>query len=236
MPRKKTTSRTKVVARKNDLKSQISARLSNLNLGKNSYTSLIYGVITVVVIFVLLLAGFRILNQNKMNQDITEDGLQTLNQEQSQNLYEVKQGDTLWSIAEKELGDGFKWTEIAKANNLKNGSVIEKGAKIVIPGREEVAVVTSPTVTELPTTTLEPLITTAPTVTQTTTASPMPVQENTKGGRITGDVYVVQPNDNLWDICVRAYGDGYRWPKVAQDNKLFNPDVIHAGNRIVLNR
>ncbi len=34
--------------------------------------------------------------------------------------YTVRRGDTLWGIAEKELGDGTLWADIAKLNGLKS--------------------------------------------------------------------------------------------------------------------
>jgi LysM repeat protein len=48
--------------------------------------------------------------------------------------YTVKQGDTLWSIAEKLLGDGNKYSEIQRANNLR-GDAIYPGQVLTIPGR-----------------------------------------------------------------------------------------------------
>lgn len=42
----------------------------------------------------------------------------------------VKQGDTLWAIAKKELGDGSKYTELAKLNNLSNPNAIRAGQVI----------------------------------------------------------------------------------------------------------
>ena len=34
--------------------------------------------------------------------------------------YVVQKGDNLWSIAQKELGDGTKWEQIRKINNLSS--------------------------------------------------------------------------------------------------------------------
>lgn len=53
---------------------------------------------------------------------------------------------------------------------------------------------------------------------------------------ISGATYEVVGGDNLWTIAVRAYGDGYRWVEIARENNLANPDVIHAGNILVLPR
>ncbi len=53
---------------------------------------------------------------------------------------------------------------------------------------------------------------------------------------ITGVSYTVVEGDNLWDIAVRAYGDGYKWSEIAQANKLENPDIINVGNVLTLPR
>lgn len=47
--------------------------------------------------------------------------------------YKVNRGDTLWAIAKKHYGDGGKYKEIAKANNLSNPSFIHPGAVLIIP-------------------------------------------------------------------------------------------------------
>lgn len=39
----------------------------------------------------------------------------------------VKKGDTLWNICKKYLGDGSKYMEIAKLNNLENPDLIKVG-------------------------------------------------------------------------------------------------------------
>lgn len=51
----------------------------------------------------------------------------------SPNIYTVEKGDTLWDIAGKLYGDNFKWTEIAKANNLVNPDLIHPGNVFIIP-------------------------------------------------------------------------------------------------------
>ena len=53
---------------------------------------------------------------------------------------------------------------------------------------------------------------------------------------ITGDTYTVVKGDNLWQIAVRAYGDGYQWVKIARENKLANPNLIHSGNTLKIPR
>lgn len=44
----------------------------------------------------------------------------------------VKRGDTLWKLAKKYLGSGFKWTKIAKLNGIQ-GTLIRTGQVLKIP-------------------------------------------------------------------------------------------------------
>jgi putative chitinase len=53
---------------------------------------------------------------------------------------------------------------------------------------------------------------------------------------ITGSTYTVAKGDFLWDIAVRAYGDGYRWVDIAKVNNLANPSLIFSGNILQLPR
>ncbi len=107
----------------------------------------------------------------------------------------VTKGESLWSIAQKYYGDGFKWKEIAEANKITNPDILEIGQTISVPG-----------------------------VTQA-------IKDP-----ITGGTYTVVKGDNLWNIAVRAYGDGYKWVKIAQENNLSNPNLIHRGNVLTLPR
>lgn len=118
----------------------------------------------------------------------------------------VVKGETLWSIAEDSFGSGYNWVDIKSANNLKTDT-IEVGQKLTIP----VVSAKKPTATK------------AAAVTKVT--SP-----------IATSSYVVVKGDCLWNIAVRAYGDGFKWTQIAKANKLVNPNIIHAGNVLVLPR
>ena len=49
--------------------------------------------------------------------------------------YVIKKGDTLWKIAEKELGKGYRWKYIYELNKerIKNPNKLKSGTKILIP-------------------------------------------------------------------------------------------------------
>jgi nucleoid-associated protein YgaU len=51
--------------------------------------------------------------------------------------YTVKQGDSLWSIANREFGNPYLWREIADQNNISNPRFIEPGTELVIPALGE---------------------------------------------------------------------------------------------------
>jgi nucleoid-associated protein YgaU len=183
-------------------------RLGNFDTSRlfstsKSYVSLIYGALTVVVIFTIVFLGIRTFSQRPGT--VTDEAGQTETEEAAQ-TYDVKEGDSLWSIAEQVYKDGYKWSEIAKENNIENPDLIEKGMKLKIP---------TVMVKEEDVTSMESLQT---------------------DNKITTDSYTVVEGDNLWTIAVRAYGDGYKWAEVAQVNKLDNPDVIHVGNKLALPR
>lgn len=53
--------------------------------------------------------------------------------EEVPDTYEVQGGDTLYSIAEEVYGDGSRWTEIAEANGIDEGSALSVGTVLEIP-------------------------------------------------------------------------------------------------------
>ena len=47
--------------------------------------------------------------------------------------YTVVKGDTLWGIAKRYYGNGSRYPEIARANNIANPDIIHIGQKLLIP-------------------------------------------------------------------------------------------------------
>lgn len=120
----------------------------------------------------------------------------------------VQPGDSLWKIAERYYDSGYNWVDIAAENNVTNPELIDKGQELVIPN-------------------VEPKVATVKIAQEILDNQIQP---------ISGATYTVVTGDSLWNIAVRAYGDGYRWADIAAENDLVNPDVIHTGNALVLPR
>ena len=54
---------------------------------------------------------------------------------QGEGNYSVRPGDSLWGIAERELGDGFRFEELRALNDL-DGYVIYPGQVLKLPGKD----------------------------------------------------------------------------------------------------
>ena len=212
--------------------------MSKLNLKKllkmlklnESTISMVLGALVIIVIGVLAINYFK---KNQTGETIpavgTEDQTTVL-----PTTHEVAEGEDLWKIAEQYYGDGYKWVNISRANNLDNPNSIEQGQKILIPaletpteiagGQEAISQAATPTPAEVMS---EPTETPEQTITVSTTNNMEP---------ISGDSYTVVHGDNLWNIAVRAYGDGFKWVEIAKANNLVNPSLIHSGNVFVIPR
>ena len=175
---------------------------------QESKISILLGALVVIVVGVLVYNYFSRINRNyrpsvSIKDQQTKTGTESagLTNNNFPSTYKVKDGDDLWHIAENIYGDGYKWVDIAKANSINNPDLIENGMVLKLP---KIAVqkgdIDGPGI-------------------QTASAK-----------AITSSTYTVAKGDFLWEIAVRACGDGYKWINIAQANKLVNPDIIHSGN------
>ena len=64
------------------------------------------------------------------------------------------------------------------------------------------------------------------------------VKKNIASGNISisENTYTLKNGDCLWDIAIRAYGDGYKWLEIARANNLSNPDLIYPDNVLIIPR
>ena len=161
----------------------------------------------VVVVIALILVFSFLRGKTTQNGDTQSTSTQTEESITGTRSYTVKEGDDLWNIAERLYGSGYNWVDIASASKLENPSILYVGTKLTIPNVQ-------------------------PKEATKTLAQETPKVTNT----ITGASYTIVSGDYLWDIAIRAYGDGYRWVDIASANKLENPDIIHPGNVLKLPR
>lgn len=107
-------------------------RLENQVQTNQSKLSMILGALIILVVGILV---FNFFNRGKADLGPAQ---QTEVQEDvaPQSLpgnYTVKEGDTLFAISEKYYGDGYKYVEVAQANNLTNPDQIETGQVLKMP-------------------------------------------------------------------------------------------------------
>lgn len=92
------------------------------------------------VVFTLSLREYSYLNVERSKKPDRTSGFKDRPDERSEDneskKYTVKQGDTLWDLADKYYGDGSRWREIAKANNVNDPRLLQIGANLTIPAKE----------------------------------------------------------------------------------------------------
>ncbi|MBI2019014.1 LysM peptidoglycan-binding domain-containing protein [Candidatus Daviesbacteria bacterium] len=128
---KKTTTDSPVYANYVDrLESKVQSNQSKL--------SMILGALIILVVGILV---FNFFNRGKADlgpaqqKEVQED----VSPQSLPGNYTVKQDDTLFTISEKYYGDGYKYVEVAQANNLTNPDQIETGQVLKMPKLESVA-------------------------------------------------------------------------------------------------
>lgn len=131
--------------------------------------------------------------------------------------YTVQPGDTLWSIAEEAYGSGYNAQDVIAANKVTNPNQLKEGTVIILPKVEAKAPTRGDTAGQSADAQVSASITQMPTKQDQTPKS-----------------YTVKSGDNLWNIAVQVYGDGYQWTRIAEANKLANPHIIHAGNQFLI--
>jgi nucleoid-associated protein YgaU len=126
--------------------------------------------------------------------------------------YTVKSGDTLTSIAQKNLGSEARWHEIAEANPMIDPIKLRIGQVLNMPGPAGAA---------------------APGAVGTPETRPA-TQPRDPSGRI---IYIVRPLDSLASIAKQYYGTRELWKTIYSANRSVigsNPDKLEPGTRLVI--
>lgn len=176
----------------------------------DSYLSLFLGFLIVLVVGILT---FNYFNGNRPDLgpagQTTSEG-QDVASEDLPGKYTIKEGDTLFSIAEHYYKDGYKFLNIAETNKLADVNALEVGQVLEIPKLiKELAA---------------------------GEGTGGAVNQTIWGEKITGDTYTVVEGDWLSKIAGRAYGDIMAYPKIAEANNIANPDLIEPGMVLKLPR
>jgi len=190
--------------------------LKFFKLNENTISTVMGGVV-VVVIAGLIFNYFRTANLKSWQGTLLseQEAATTVAESQSDKVittYKVVKGDDLWHIAEKFYRSGYNYVDIMKENKITGAGVIVAGQDLRIPKVE------------------------AKKLTVVETNGAVVKNGEKKTTSIAVGVYTTQKGDCYWSIAVRAYGDGYQWPKIYWANKtLFaNPDLIFANTKITI--
>lgn len=91
------------------------------------------------VMFTLSLREYSYLNVERSKKATKSRQLKSRPTEKKKSVsnYVVKKGDTLWDLADRNLGSGRRWREIAKLNGIKNPRRLQIGTKLKIPPRSK---------------------------------------------------------------------------------------------------
>ncbi|MET9412214.1 hypothetical protein ABZX90_41880 [Streptomyces sp. NPDC002935] len=142
----------------------------------------------------------------------------------SYTVRETRPAESLWSIAERELGDGERWREIADLNEghamadghvFRSNSFLQPGWKLTMPERSRLQGLRA----------------------QTEGRASVAAE---KGEHVV----TVHSGDSLSKIAENEVGDGGAWPALFEANKgqrqpdglpaITDPDVIYAGQHVTV--
>lgn len=193
-----------------------------------SYLNLALGILIVLVLGVLAFNYFKQGSPNLGPAQQTQDnqgvkGQKDVDPKDLPGKYAVKEGDTLFKIAETYYKDGLLYPKIVEANKLASENLIEVGQVLEIPKVE---------VKEIQELAAEP----TPQASNGTNGKGGAINQTIWGQAITSDTYTVTDGDWLSKIAGRAYGDIYAYEKIAKANNIQNPDLIEPGTVLKIPR
>lgn len=137
--------------------------------------------------------------------------------------YEVREGDSIFSIARTHLGDGRLWTRLRDFNPGKIGrdGQIREGVSLMLPPRDARSTPASTARTE------------NADRTKTDSKSADTKSDGRKPAAASG-TYVVQAGDDLSKIAQKTLGNSRRFMEIADLNGLADPDDLQVGMTLKL--
>lgn len=63
---------------------------------------------------------------------------------------------------------------------------------------------------------------------------PQELLSGTNSIEVSNKTHKVEKGENLWNIAVKYYGDGFKWVDIATENKLDNASIIEVGQELVI--
>ena len=170
--------------------------------------SLVLGFAVILVVGLTVVNAIRsFLQKPPTNQTNTEASASAGLPVPLPTTHTVKQDESLWTIAEYYYKSGYNWVDIDTANALVDENYIVPEQKLVIPDVK-------------------------PRLIDQDVGDVTPVAASTIKPKHTS--YTVASGDNLWDISIKEYDTGYKWPDVAKVNSIPNPDLIYPGTILQL--
>jgi nucleoid-associated protein YgaU len=194
-----------------------------------SYTSLILGIIVVIIATALLLSFVHNKNAGNVNAPITE---------QTQNTVQVsQQANDLAKKAPSNTVDNIATV----TPTISPTSLPLVPTKPLMPTKPQITV--APTVTAQPTQPVKKIAMAflphkKVRVMMSMKHNNMKMKKNNHvmnhNTMKNNNIWIVQKNESLWAIAEQKYGSGYNWTDIAKANNLADPSDIHVGDRLVL--
>ncbi|NRA75710.1 MAG: LysM peptidoglycan-binding domain-containing protein [Planctomycetes bacterium] len=119
----------------------------------------------------------------------------------------IKEGDSLWRIASRNLGSGLRWTELIELNpGLSEGTKLQPGQKLKIPAKGA--------------------------ITRRTTSTASPSLVVPAGFRSI----LIREGDTLYDLAIEELGSSSRWVEIQRANPGIDPGRLPVGKKILIPR
>ncbi len=109
---------------------------TQIKLGE-SYVSLILGAIVVLGLSIIFFIFVKESSFNRSTNSISNTQTPSIPSTitNPSKTYVLQDGEGLWDVAVKFYGDGYRWTDIAKANHMdeQTANNLNPGTKLIIP-------------------------------------------------------------------------------------------------------